>query len=81
MKLSKDIQTIISVTAFIGGIAFLIGLLYLLASNGLGLLEFLTWLIVAIFFSAYSLMSIREKDEKAGWELTARKDEKYCWVI
>jgi uncharacterized membrane protein YphA (DoxX/SURF4 family) len=78
MKLSKDIQTIISVTALIGGIAFLFGLLYLLASNGLGLFEFLTWLIVAIFFSVFSILSIKDKDEKAERELIAKIDEKYC---
>lgn len=62
MKLST--QVIISITVLGFGIALFIGLFSILASNGLVLLEFLTMLLVALFFSIYSIMSIKDEDEK-----------------
>lgn len=62
MKLST--QVIISITVLGTGIALFIGLFSILASNGLVLLEFLTMLLVALFFSIYSIMSIKDEDEK-----------------
>ena len=71
-------QVIISITILGIGIALFIGLFSILASNGLVLFEFLTMLIVALFFSIFSIMSIKDSDEKAEWELIAKIYEKYC---
>jgi hypothetical protein len=35
-----------------------------MASNGLGPIEFLTWLIAFIFFIIFSIVAFMEKEEK-----------------